>query len=109
MFYVEITFPAGNNYPDLHHSQRGMKFATQISTLLNFIYLIVSYTRELQILSGGCTFLLFNVYGFTFLLVRLTDGKVQPLRLAVDGSTFPPINVNGCTFLQVDAVGDRIC
>ena len=26
-----------NNYPDLHHSQGGMKFATQISPLLNYL------------------------------------------------------------------------
>ena len=25
-----------NSYPDLHHSQGGMKFATQISPLLNY-------------------------------------------------------------------------
>ena len=27
-----------NNYSDLHHSQVGMKFATQISPLLNFYF-----------------------------------------------------------------------
>ena len=31
-------FLAGNIYPDLPHSQGGMKFATQISPLLNHIY-----------------------------------------------------------------------
>ena len=31
----EITFLAGSKYPDLHHSQGGLKFATQISPLLN--------------------------------------------------------------------------
>ena len=30
---------AENNYPDLPHSQGSMKFAAQISPLLNFIYL----------------------------------------------------------------------
>ena len=30
-------FLAGNNYPNLPHSQGGMKFATQISPLLNSI------------------------------------------------------------------------
>ena len=35
MFKAEITFLPGNNYPDSHHSQGGMKFATQISPLLN--------------------------------------------------------------------------
>ena len=34
---LEITFLPGNNYPDSHHSHGGMKFATQISTLLNII------------------------------------------------------------------------
>ena len=31
-------FLAGKNYPDSPHSQEGMKFATQISPLLNFCY-----------------------------------------------------------------------
>ena len=34
-FKTEITFLPGNNYPDSHHSQGGMKFATQLSPLLN--------------------------------------------------------------------------
>ena len=33
---TEITFLPVNNYPDTHHSQGGMKFATQISPLLNY-------------------------------------------------------------------------
>ena len=32
---ADITFLPGNNYPDLHHLQGGMKFATQISPLLD--------------------------------------------------------------------------
>ena len=36
MFKAEIKCLLGNNYPDLHHSQQGVKFATQISPLLNF-------------------------------------------------------------------------
>ena len=32
---TKLTFLPGNNYPDLPHSQGGMKFATQISPLLN--------------------------------------------------------------------------
>ena len=32
---TKLTFLAGNNYPDLPHSQGGMKFTTQISPLLN--------------------------------------------------------------------------
>ena len=32
-----INFLAGNNYPDSHHLHGGMKFATQISPLLNFL------------------------------------------------------------------------
>ena len=36
MFKTEITFLPVNNYPDAHHSQGGMKFATQISPLLNY-------------------------------------------------------------------------
>ena len=34
----EIESAELNNYQDLHHLQGGMKFATQISPLLNFIY-----------------------------------------------------------------------
>ena len=34
--FVTLTFLVLNNYPDAHHSQWGMKFATQISPLLNF-------------------------------------------------------------------------
>ena len=33
-----ISFLAGNNYPDSHHSQGGIKFAPQISPLLNYNY-----------------------------------------------------------------------
>ena len=40
MFKTEITFLTGNNYPDLHHSQGDMKFATQISPLLNLFTII---------------------------------------------------------------------
>ena len=35
VFKTEITFLPGNNYPDVHHLQGLMKFATQISPLLN--------------------------------------------------------------------------
>ena len=35
-----MTFLAGNNYPDLPHSQGGRKFATQISPLLYFDQLL---------------------------------------------------------------------
>ena len=34
MLKTDITFLPGTNYPDSHHSQGGMKFATQISNLL---------------------------------------------------------------------------
>ena len=34
--FVCLSFLAGNNYPDSPHSQGGMKFATQISPLLNY-------------------------------------------------------------------------
>ena len=37
MLKAKITFLPGNNYPDLHNSQGGMKFATQISPLLVFL------------------------------------------------------------------------
>ena len=33
--YLIYDFLAGNNYPDSPHSQGGMKFAKQISPLLN--------------------------------------------------------------------------
>ena len=36
MFKAEITPLPGNKYPDSHQSQGGVKFATQISPLLNF-------------------------------------------------------------------------
>ena len=35
VFKTEITFLPVNNYPEAHHSQGGMKFATQILPLLN--------------------------------------------------------------------------
>ena len=37
VFRLKSKFWHKNNYPDLHHSQGGTKFATQISPLLNYI------------------------------------------------------------------------
>ena len=34
-FFGEILFFAQNDYTDLHHSRVGLKFATQIPTLIN--------------------------------------------------------------------------
>ena len=42
-----ITFLAGNNYPDLHDLQRGMKFATQISPLLNLLFNFLNLKYEI--------------------------------------------------------------
>ena len=38
-FKAEVKFSTQKSYPDLHHSQGGMTFATQISPLLNFYYI----------------------------------------------------------------------
>ena len=48
VFKAEIAFLKGNNYPDLPHSQMGMKFATQISPLLN--YYTVSWGPQSKLL-----------------------------------------------------------
>ena len=37
---LQSDFEHKNNYPGLHHSQGGMKFATQISSLLNLLHLL---------------------------------------------------------------------
>ena len=48
-------FLAGNNFPDSPHSQGGMKFATQISPLLNLVYLRVCFDFLGKIGKGvGC-------------------------------------------------------
>ena len=36
VFRLKSNFQHKNSYPDLHHSQGGVKFPTQISPLLNF-------------------------------------------------------------------------
>ena len=38
----DTPFLAGNDYPDSPHSQGDMKFATQISSLLNYYYYYVA-------------------------------------------------------------------
>ena len=48
VFQAEITFLAGNNWPDAHHSQGSMKFATQISPLLNYYCLNKYYFINVQ-------------------------------------------------------------
>ena len=42
-----VCFLAGNSYPNLPHSQGGMKFATQMSPLLNYLELNTKL-KELQ-------------------------------------------------------------
>ena len=42
-------FLAGNNYPNLPHSQRGMKFATQISPLLNLVNTFYDLFRHIYV------------------------------------------------------------
>ena len=40
------------SYPDLHHSQGGMKFATQISPLLNYFKVSKKYNKEILMLAS---------------------------------------------------------
>ena len=45
-------FLAGNNYPDLLHSKGGMKFATQISPLLNWLSHFCGLPDTAEVLVG---------------------------------------------------------
>ena len=45
---IDNFFLAGNNYPDSPHSQGGMKFATQISPLLNSYFLTSESSERFQ-------------------------------------------------------------
>ena len=56
-FLLFLIFLPENNYPDTHHSQGGLKFATQISPLLNFNFM---YNCVLKTFFSGC--LVFNYH-----------------------------------------------
>ena len=49
MFKTEIRFLPVNNYPDAHHSKGGMKFATQISPLLNLSWIMGQQSHPIKI------------------------------------------------------------
>ena len=74
-----ITFLAGNNYSDSHHSQGGMKFATQISPLLNLANIFENskyfrYSRR-NLLKWLCLFLSLSLcLFFPFFVICLNFG-----------------------------------
>ena len=76
---------AGNNYPDLHTLQRGMKFATQISPSLNLYCIVQLLISAYDVTNSQICFKfwvqMFNNFDISFENVHITHSKCTPKQI----------------------------
>ena len=68
---------AGNNYPNLPHSQEGMKFATQISPLLNFSYCLSFCQNMFKLIAKDLLSIFHQANTFIRCKARENEGGVK--------------------------------
>ena len=73
LFLIKKKFLTKNSYQDSHHSQRGMKFATQISPLLN------SFVLYLKLILGQFTVLRFTKLYQIFIFLQILKSYLVTL------------------------------